>query len=121
MQNLNTIPTTGTFQNVADCANNNFLALQTAVNQLELAAIRSKGFFASADALETAYPSPVVGDWAAVASGNTAYIYRCSTAGTWTNTGEEWLGGDMTVIEQMIDDKIDEAIGESGLEGGFYY
>ena len=117
MQNLNTIPIVGTFLDVANRANNNFLAIKTAIDTLELSVTRSKGFFSSASALSTRYPSPVVGDWAVVedTSGGTpkAYMYKCATAGTWTNSNVEWGGGnDLTTIQSMI---------AAADDGGYWY
>lgn len=54
----------------------------------------SDGFFATESLLTTAIPSPNVGDYAFVskAADGTfpAYIYVCTTAGTWTNSGQEF-------------------------------
>lgn len=52
----------------------------------------SDGFFATSTLLNTAIPSPNVGDYAfvSVAGDGTfpAYIYVCETAGTWTNSNQ---------------------------------
>ena len=110
MQDMNSIPVVGTFQDVADSANNNFLALKMAVDLLENSTFRSKGYFSSQAALESKYANPVVGDWAVVeatvSGSTTAYIYKCATTGTWTNTNIEWMGGDMEVIQEMIDETV---------------
>lgn len=103
MQNLNTIPVAGKFLDVANKANTNFLAIKTAIEQLELSVTRSKGFFSSATALTNRYPSPVVGDWAVVqdtsVSPAAVYIWRCTTNGTWSNSGTEWPGGNVDLAE----------------------
>jgi len=116
MQNMNSVPVVGTFLDVAASANNNFLALKTAVDLLEAATYRSKGYFSSVSALQSKWPSPKVGDWAVVEatvnSTVTAYIYKCATAGTWTNTNVVWTGSDLTVIQTMID---------SADDGGYWY
>lgn len=105
MQNLNTIPVVGTFLDVANRANNNFLAIKTAIEQLELSVTRSKGFFSSASALTSRYPSPVVGDWAVVqdtsVSPPATYIWQCTTNGTWSNSGTEWPGGEVDLSEYL--------------------
>ena len=50
-----------------------------------------KGWFDSSSDLSTAYPTPVVGDFAYVhdASPATVSIYRCATAGTWADSGDD--------------------------------
>ena len=97
MQNLNAIPIVGKFTDVASTANNNFAAVKLAIDQLELTASRAKGMFSSASALTTKYPSPAVGDWAIVQDSSVSpavtVVYMCSTAGTWSNTGQSWEGG----------------------------
>ena len=103
MQNMNTVPVVGTFLDVASSANNNFLALKNAIDQLEGATYRAKGYFSSSSALSSKWPSPKVGDWAVVQSGNDAYIYQCTTNGTWTNSNVVWNGYDPSVIQCMID------------------
>lgn len=47
------------------------------------------GLFATLTALQAAYPDPEVGMWAVVGNTMPGPIYRCSTAGTWTATGED--------------------------------
>lgn len=105
MQNLNTIPVAGKFFDVASKANTNFLAIKTAIEQLELSVTRSKGFFSSATALTNKYPSPVVGDWAVVqdtsVSPPATYIWQCTTNGTWSNSGTEWPGGSVDLSEYL--------------------
>lgn len=45
------------------------------------------GLFSTITTLRAAYPTPEVGDWALVGDTTPFAIYRCSTAGTWTDTG----------------------------------
>lgn len=105
MQNLNSIPVVGTFMDVASRANNNFLAIKTAIDALELSVTRSKGFFSSGSALSTRYPSPVVGDWAVVqvTENNVTQniIYQCATAGAWVSTNTVWPGGAVDLSEYV--------------------
>ena len=119
MQNLNTIPVAGKFLDVANKANTNFLAIKTAIEQLELSVTRSKGFFSSASALANKYPSPVVGDWAVVQDTSVTppavYIWQCTTNGTWSSSGMEWPGGDVDLSEYVqIASIVDEPIRDSG-------
>lgn len=110
MQNLNTIPVVGTFLDVANKANTNFLAIKTAIEQLELSVTRSKGFFSSAAALTAKYPSPVVGDWAVVQDTSVTppavYIWQCTTNGTWSSSGMEWPGGTVDLSEYAPIDEV---------------
>lgn len=99
MQDLNTIPSVGTFGEVASNANTNFSLLKIAVDLLEHSIEHSRGYFTSASALTTAFPSPVVGDWAIVEVSGTPVIYKCSTRGTWSNSGTPWAGGSVDLTE----------------------
>ena len=105
MNDLNTVPNTGTFGEAIGKVNTNFLAIKTAIDQLELNTTRSKGFFSSASALSTMYPSPVVGDWAVVQvtedNVTSNIIYKCSTAGTWSSTGTAWAGGSIDLTQYV--------------------
>lgn len=86
MNDLNNVPKTGTFGSSVDVINGNFELVQTAISQLEDRTSKFAGFFQDAAALQAAIPSPTVGMWADV--GSTKIIYRCNTAGTWTETEE---------------------------------
>lgn len=99
MQDLNTIPSVGTFGEVARNANTNFSLLKIAVDLLEHSIEHSRGYFTSASALTTAFPSPAVGDWAIVEVSGSPVIYKCSTAGTWSNSGTAWAGGSVDLAE----------------------
>jgi len=101
MQDLNTIPSVGTFGEVARNANTNFSLLKIAVDLLEHSIEHSRGYFTSASALTTAFPSPVVGDWAIVEVSGTPVIYKCSTRGTWSNSGTQWAGGSVDLSEYL--------------------
>lgn len=101
MQDLNTIPSVGTFGEVARNANTNFSLLKIAVDLLEHSIEHSRGYFTSASALTTAFPSPAVGDWAIVEVSGSPVIYKCSTAGTWSNSGTAWAGGSVALTEYL--------------------
>ncbi|MBR6962595.1 MAG: hypothetical protein IKH86_03095 [Prevotella sp.] len=101
MQDLNTIPSVGTFGEVARNANTNFSLLKIAVDLLEHSIEHSRGYFTSASALTTAFPSPAVGDWAIVEVSGTPTIYKCSTRGTWSNSGTQWAGGSVDLTEYL--------------------
>ena len=101
MQDLNTIPSVGTFGEVARNANTNFSLLKIAVDLLEHSIEHSRGYFTSASALTTAFPSPAVGDWAIVEVSGSPVIYKCSTRGTWSNSGTQWAGGSVDLTEYL--------------------
>lgn len=49
-----------------------------------------KGWFDTSTVLNTAHPSPLVGDYAYVKGTNAVSIYACTTAGTWVDSGREF-------------------------------
>ena len=59
----------------------------------------SNGLFPTSSALEAACPSPKVGDFAFVGDGFPADIYVCETAGTWTDSGEDFDGGSVDLTD----------------------
>ena len=89
MNNLNQIPKTGTFGQAVDAMNTDFGLVQTAITQLEVSAFKDVGYFSSASALQSAYPSPTKGMKADVydSTAEAYVVYVCNTNGTWTNTG----------------------------------
>lgn len=95
MEDLNNVPSTGTFGNSIGQVNQNFGLVKGAIENLEGRTIRSKGLFPTQAALTAAYPSPKVGDYAYVGSGLPATIYDCLVEGTWHNTGQ--TGGSETI------------------------
>ena len=95
MENLNNVPSSGTFGNSINQVNHNFGLVKVAIDGLEGRTIRSKGLFPTQAALVAAYPSPIVGDYAYVGDSLPATIYDCLVAGTWHNTGQ--TGGSETV------------------------
>lgn len=97
MDSLNTIPSSGRFADVADAANTNFLLIQTAINLLQRAVIRDKGYFDSIEKLQSMYPSPNVGDWSIV----NGTVYECSERGTWTKTDVVWSNGTINLAEYL--------------------
>lgn len=92
----------------------------TVAGTIRAAAVKQPcvGLFATAAALEAAYPSPEVGMWAVVGDTMPGPIYRCSVAGSWSATGED--GGvddidltdyakeeDLEALEERVDDHED--------------
>ncbi|MDO4163877.1 MAG: hypothetical protein Q4D56_05750 [Bacteroides sp.] len=95
---LNTINNTDNWGTTSTRLNENFSKVNTEVEKLKYGYVRCKGLFASLEALQTAYPSPVVGDWAIVGDTVPGDIYRCSTAGTWEATGETGGGVEISIV-----------------------
>ena len=74
-------------ENIADSG----IAASDVATKEELTKVNPfKGWFSNTTALNTAYPTPSVGDYAYVkgaTSSDPASIYECTTAGTWTDSG----------------------------------
>lgn len=96
MENLNNVPSTGTFGGSINQVNQNFGLVKDAIENVEGRTIRSKGLFPTQAALIAAYPSPKVGDYAYVGSSLPATIYDCEVEGTWHNTQQQ--GGSESVL-----------------------
>ena len=98
MENLNKVPSSGTtFGNVVESINANFGLILTAITELEQTNKR-KYLFTNEAELKATYPNPDKGDYAFVGELANAIVYKCNTAGTWTNTGEKWnVGGTIDV------------------------
>ena len=95
MENLNNVPSTGTFGGSINQVNQNFGLVKDAIENVEGRTIRSKGLFPTQAALTAAYPSPKVGDYAYVGSSLPATIYDCEVEGIWHNTQQQ--GGSESV------------------------
>ncbi len=95
MEDLNNVPSTGTFGNSINQVNQNFGLVKGAIENVEGRTIRSKGLFPTQASLTAAYPSPKVGDYAYVGSSLPATVYDCLVEGTWHNTGQ--TGGSETI------------------------
>ena len=82
----------------------------------------SAGLFPDAATLASAHPSPSVGDYAFVGDGFPADIYICTTAGTWTDSGNDYDGDGVVLSDyatqadlQAVADKVN---GLAGLFSG---
>lgn len=105
---LNTINKTGTWSNAADRINNNFSKTSTEVDKLKLSSIRNKGLFPTLDALKSAIPSPVVGDWAVIGDSIPGPIYQCRIKGVWSATGQTGGGGSVDLSGYLKSEEIDD-------------
>lgn len=77
MEKLNSIPILGKWNDIADKLNSNLQKIEQELIKLGYSTYQStnfKGYYASLSALETAFPTPTIGDWAFV--GEDAKIYQ---------------------------------------------
>jgi hypothetical protein len=103
----NQIPKTGTIGGMVDNINTNFQLTKEMLERIQLSKDNSRGLFTTAAALQTAYPSPEVGDWAIVGSTSPFDIYICSTAGTWADSGNDYNGGEVNLSEYAKKASVD--------------
>lgn len=95
MENLNNVPSTGTFGGSVSKINSNFDLVVNAINSLEYQTTRSKGILNYGQNPATVFPNAVAGDWCMILSqGNvfpaTIKTYNGSTwsgSGTWNPDG----------------------------------
>lgn len=81
----------------------------------------SSGLFPTVEALQAAYPSPVVGQYAFVGAGFPADIYVCTTAGTWTDSGEDYDGDNVDLTDYATKAEVSQLQQEvHQLAGKFY-
>ena len=69
---------------------------------------KSVGLFSTLATLQAAYPSPEVGDWALVGDSAPFAIYKCTTAGTWSDTGGTYDGGTIDLADYVKKEEFDE-------------
>lgn len=93
---LQTIQTQTTWNDATERINRNNLKIATELAKLGASTYKNKGYFASANALVTAYPTASVGSKAYVGTSYPYAIYIWSpAANTWLNSGQ--TGGDESV------------------------
>ena len=68
----------------------------------------SSGLFPTVAALQAAYPNPVVGQYAFVGAGFPADIYVCTTAGTWTDSGEDYDGDNVDLTDYATKAEVNQ-------------
>ena len=95
----NQIPKTGTIGGMVDNINANFQLTKEMLERLEVTKDHAVGLFSTLATLQAAYPSPEVGDWALVGDTTPFAIYKCTTAGTWSDTGGTYDGGEVNLSE----------------------
>lgn len=92
---MNKIPTTGQWSDISATLNKNFDIIATKLEQLNVAAWKALGVFASKAALEETAPSAPAGTYAYVGQGDVYKVYVYS--GGWTTDGSE-LTSDKVLI-----------------------
>lgn len=105
---LNSINKTGTWSEAVDRLNSNFSKTSTEVEKVKQNAIRNKGLFPTAKALQATVPSPVVGDWAVVGDTIPGPLYQCKTRGVWSGTGTTGGGGSVDLSGILTSEEIDD-------------
>ena len=81
----------------------------------------SSGLFPTVAALQAAYPNPVVGQYAFVGAGFPADIYVCTTAGTWTDSGEDYDGDNVDLTDYATKAEVNQLEAKvTNLKGKFY-
>ena len=103
---LTTIQSTSSWGDAAAAINQNNAKISTEIEKAKNSSTRAKGLFASLSDLKAKWPSPQAGDWAIVGSTVPGTIYRCQTAGTWTNTGQQGGGGEVTLDDYLQCEEI---------------
>ncbi len=106
--NYNNIAKTGTIGGMVDNINANFQLTKEMLERLEVTKDHAVGLFSTLTTLQTAYPTPEVGDWALVGDTTPFAIYKCTTAGTWTDTGGTYDGGTIDLSGYVKKEEFDE-------------
>ena len=108
MENYNEIPKTGTIGGMVDNINANFQLTKEMLERLEVTKDHAVGLFSTLATLQAAYPTPEVGDWALVGDSTPFAIYKCTTAGTWSDTGGTYDGGTIDLSDYVTKEEFDE-------------
>ena len=112
MENYNEIPKTGTIGGMVDNITANFQLTKEMLERLEVTKDHAVGLFSTIATLQAAYPSPEVGDWALVGDTTPFAIYKCTTAGTWSDTGGTYDGGTIDLSDYVKQQQFAELAAE---------
>lgn len=112
MENYNEIPKTGTIGGMVDNINANFQLTKEMLERLEVTKDHAVGLFSTLATLQAAYPTPEVGDWALVGDTTPFAIYKCTTAGTWSDTGGTYDGGTIDLSNYVKQQQFAELAAE---------
>lgn len=92
MEDFNRIPRSGTFSDVSNTIDANFVLVHEALERLEYSREGFCGMYASATALNTAYPHPTTGSFAYVGSDFPMDVYK-ESGGSWVLFIEDGYDG----------------------------
>ena len=87
MSQYNTVPSTGAYGTSVAIINTNFQLVWNGIAQMQNASIKCKGLFTTETALNTAWPTPQVGDWAGVGNGVPCQLWVCKEPKVWVQDG----------------------------------
>lgn len=89
MENLNNVPSTGTFGGSVSTINSNFDLVVNAINSLEYQTTRSKGILNYGQNPATVFPNAVAGDWCMILSEGNVFPATIKTfnGSTWSGSG----------------------------------
>lgn len=112
MENLNTVPNTGTFGNSVQKINSNFDLIVNAINSLEYKTTRSKGIKNNGFVPSTTtLPNAVSGDWCMVLGTDNTFPARIwSFNGTTWTQGGEWNPGGINLTDYATKAEMNAAI-----------
>ena len=71
---------------------------------------KSVGLYSTLASLQAAHPTPEVGDWALVGDTTPFAIYKCSTAGTWSDTGGTYDGGTIDLSDYVTKEEFNDVL-----------
>lgn len=103
----NQIPKTGTIGGMVDNITANFQLTKEMLERLEVTKDHAVGLFSTLATLQAAHPTPEVGDWALVGDTTPFAIYKCATAGTWSDTGGTYDGGSIDLSDYATKEEFD--------------
>ena len=87
MSPYNTVPSTGAYGTSVATINTNFELVWNDIALMQNASIKCKGLFTTETALNTAWPTPQVGDWAGVGNGVPCQLWVCKEPKIWVQDG----------------------------------
>ena len=121
MENFNEIPKTGTIGGMVDNINANFQLTKEMLERLEVTKDHAVGLFSTLASLQAAYPTPEVGDWALVGDTTPFAIYKCTIAGTWSDTGGTYDGGTIDLSDYVKKEEFATVIDGGEIESSTDY
>lgn len=119
MENYNDIPSTGTIGGMVTNINANFQLTKEMLERLEITKDKSVGLFSTLASLQATYPSPEVGDWALVGDSTPFAVYKCTTAGTWSDTGGTYDGGSIDLSDYVTKEEFDGLDAKISTDGAY--